>query len=117
MKEFIVFVVISEDLYFSLPEKEQETFEWVDRYRDDPKDDDWRDPNEIFATPEDLMAFFGTEHQCYATGSVYRKRIDEKDEEEWIKKGKELTPPNLDDEPDAPFDPVTFLYLKPSEVQ
>ena len=100
-----VALYISDDIYLALPKEEQEKFEWFARYSDDPKDDDWEDDNEIFYGVEDLMDFWGTEHCCYATGSVYKRYIKEEEKEEWEEKGKAFTS-TQEDEPDAPCNPV-----------
>ena len=96
---------ISNDLYLTLTKEEQDKFEWFARYKDDPKDDDWEDDNEIFTGVDDLMDFWGTEDCSNATGSVYKKLITEEEVEEWEEKGEAFTSVQ-EDEPDAPCNPV-----------
>ncbi len=82
---------ISEDVYYKLPEAEQEKFEWVERYRAEDRDDEWCD--EVFKDWEDLFNFWGTDHSCYATGSVYEreyKSFTPTDEKEWMKLGQDV---------------------------
>tara|TARA_X000000368_G_scaffold63418_1_gene44919 strand:- start:2065 stop:2745 length:681 start_codon:yes stop_codon:yes gene_type:complete len=65
-------VYIGEDIYFAIPEEEQDKWDSFDRYRAEDRDDEWSD--DLFNDWEDLFNFWGTEHSCYACGSVYERR-------------------------------------------
>ncbi len=82
---------ISEDVYYTLTEVEKEKFELEERYRAEDRDDEWCD--EVFKDWEDLFDFWGTEHSCYACGSVYvreYKTFTPHDEKEWHKRGQDV---------------------------
>lgn len=100
---------ISEDVYFNLPEEEQEKFESGERYRAEDRDDEWCD--EVFKNWEDLFNFWGTEDSCYATGFVYErtyKSFTPSDEKEWIKLGQEAVKDR--ENKDIPCNPIRVKY-------
>jgi len=109
MGKYDTTLYISEDVYYKLPEAEQEKFESFCRYRDDIKGDEWSD--EVFEDEIDLMKFWGTEHSCYATGSCYErtyKKFTPEDEKYWKQKGQEIC--SKMDLEGAPCDPIRIRY-------
>ena len=109
MGKYDTTLYISEDVYFKLPEEEQDKFDEYERYRAEDRDDEWCD--EVFTGWEDLFNFWGTEHSCYAVGSCYERKFKTftpEDDKYWKLKGQDVC--SKMDLEGASCDPVREKY-------